>query len=250
MTYDKIYFASDFHLGSDYFEKSIERELKIVRWLDLIQKDASELFLLGDVFDFWFEYKNAIPKGFTRLFGKLAELSDCGLKIHYFTGNHDIWLLDYFQKEFKFTVYSKPVIIDILGKKFYLGHGDALGSGDFGGKFVNALMKNNFATWIFRKIHPDLGIPLGNYFSRLSGIKTKTVNTTLHGKGNECLINFSKSVLENNSVDFFIFGHHHQALDVKLSEKTRFINLGDWIHLNSYGVYDGISFELKFFEKE
>lgn len=246
----KIYFASDFHLGSDYIEKSTARELKIVRWLDLIQKDASELYLLGDVFEFWFEYKNAIPKGFTRLLGKLAELSDHGIKIHYFTGNHDIWLLDYFKKEMNFEIYFKPVTKEILGKIFFLGHGDALGPGDFGGKFVNALMKNKIATWVFRKIHPDMGIPLGKYFSGLSGIHTKTIQEPFHKEDSESLINFSKSVLKNHKVDFFIFGHRHLALDIPIGEKTRYINLGDWIHLNSYGVYDGITFELKYFEKE
>ena len=247
---NKIYFASDFHLGTDHFGNSLEREKRIVRWLDEIKNDAAELYLVGDIFEFWFEYKRAVPKGFVRLLGKLAEISDSGIPIHYFTGNHDIWLNTYFQEELNFNVYFEPITREINGLKFYIGHGDALGPGDFGGKFVNGIMKNSLAKWLFGKIHPDLGIRLGYYFSQKSGVQSKRNGQAYFGDDKEALVLHSKSILEKEHVDFFIFGHRHLALDMKLNETSRYVDLGDWITINSYGVLDGKNFELKYFEQE
>lgn len=162
----KIYFASDFHLGVPTYEKSLEREKKIVKWLDSIKADAEELYLMGDVFDFWFEYKTVAPRGYVRLLGKLAELSDAGIKLFYFTGNHDMWTFDYLKKELNATIYRKPIEQEYNGKKFYIGHGDGLGPGDHGYKFIKKIFASSISQWLFARLHPNFGIGLANYFSK------------------------------------------------------------------------------------
>ena len=171
---NKIYFISDFHLGVPDYERSLDREKKIVRWLEFIKTDAAELYLLGDVFDFWFEYKHAVPRGYVRLLGKLAELSDSGIKIHYFTGNHDMWVFDYIPKEIGATLYREPVIRTYGEKKFFIGHGDGLGPGDHGYKFIKKIFASKTCQWLFARFHPNFGTWLANYFSRKSRIATGT----------------------------------------------------------------------------
>jgi UDP-2,3-diacylglucosamine hydrolase len=244
----KIYFISDFHLGVPDYEKSLEREKKIVRWLEMVRKDAAEIYILGDIFDFWFEYKHAIPKGFIRLQGKLAELSDSGIKLHYFTGNHDMWVFDYFPKEIGMTLYRAPVQREINGKKFFIGHGDALGPGDHGYKFIKKVFANKFCQWLFARIHPNLGIGIANYFSRKSRYATGDYDEKYLGDDKEFLVVFANETLKKQYFDYFIFGHRHLALDINVGEKSRYVNLGDWIKYFTYGEFDGVSLELKKFE--
>ena len=245
---DKIYFISDFHLGIPDYEKSLEREKKIVRWLEMVRNDAAEIYILGDIFDFWFEYKHAVPKGFVRLQGKLAELADEGIRLHYFTGNHDMWVFDYLPKEIGMTLYRKPIQKEISGKKFYIGHGDALGPGDHGYKFVKKIFTSKICQWLFAWIHPNCGIALAQFWSRRSRIATGNYDEKYTGDANEFLVVFAKEILKKENFDFFIFGHRHLVIDMKVGEKSRYLNLGDWIRYFTYAEFDGENLGLKKFE--
>jgi len=240
----KIYFASDFHLGVPTYEKSLEREHKIVKWLDSIKADAEELYLLGDVFDFWFEYRTVVPRGYVRLLGKLAELSDSGIKIHYFIGNHDMWTFDYLEKELNVIIYRVPIEISYNGKAFYIGHGDGLGPGDHGYKFIKKVFASKVCQWLFARLHPNFGIGIANYFSKKSRIATGTTDEKFLGEEKEWLVIYSKEILAKKHFDYLIFGHRHLPLDIKI-DSSRYINLGDWIQYFTYGVFDGAEFELK-----
>lgn len=241
----KIYFASDFHLGVPNVEKSLEREKLIVRWLDDIKNDAQEIFLVGDIFDFWFEYKNAVPKGFVRLIGKLAELRDSGILITCFTGNHDIWMFGYFEKELNIPVYHHSIQREFNKKFFFIGHGDGLGPGDNGYKFIKKIFTNKFFQWLFRWIHPDWGIPVARYFSKSSRDANYEKTKTFLGEDKEWLIIYCREILRQHHHDYFIFGHRHLPMQIKLNEKSEYINLGDWIQYNTYAVFDGKNLELK-----
>jgi len=215
------------------------REKKFVSWLDTIKKDAEAIFLVGDIFDFWFEYSEVVPKGFTRTLGKLAEISDAGIPIHYFAGNHDMWLLDYFQKELNLTVYNKPKVFIINDKKFFVGHGDGLGPGDKSFKIMKKIFKNPFFNWCFRCVHPDLGIKIGKYLSNKNRLKSSLEDLRFNGNENEWLTKYCKEKLKNKHYDYFVFGHRHIPLEIKLSPNSTYINLGDWITHFSYAVFDG-----------
>jgi len=250
MTQKKIFFASDFHLGAPNYESSLEREKKIVRWLDSIKNEAEEIFLIGDVFDFWFEYKKVIPKGFVRLQGKIAELTDSGIPVHWFIGNHDMWIFDYIPKELGVKMYNTEITREFSGKKFLIGHGDGLGPGDRGYKFIKAVFRNKVCQWLFARFHPNFGIGLANFFSRKSRVATGTSDAKFYGEDKEMLIQYCKKRLETEKFDFFIFGHRHLPIDFNLPKNTRYINIGDWITYFSYGVFDGKTFELRYFEKK
>ncbi len=243
----KIYFISDFHLGVPDYQKSLEREHKIVRWLNTIKNDAQALYLMGDVFDYWFEYKNTVPKGFVRLLGKLAELADSGVAIYYFTGNHDMWVFDYLPQEIGLTIYRAPVQHEYNGFKFYLGHGDGLGPGDYGYKTIKKVFSNKFSQWLFARIHPNFGIGLMKYFSKTSRAATGGSDEKYLGDDKEWLIIHCKDVLKKEHYDFFIFGHRHLPIDIKLNEKSRYINLGEWINHQLFASFDGSKLEIKKF---
>jgi UDP-2,3-diacylglucosamine hydrolase len=245
---DKVYFISDFHLGVPNHEISLHREKQVVQWLNQIKNDASDIYFMGDVFDFWFEYKYVVPKGYVRLLGKIAEMADSGIKIHYFTGNHDMWCFDYFEKELGAQMYHKPVKKIFHNKVFYLGHGDGLGPGDSGYKVLKKIFRNPVCQWMFSIIHPDIGIGIANYFSKKSRLANSVADEKYLGEENEWLISYSKDCLkEDPTIDYFIFGHRHLPLDVQLNEKSRYINLGEWINHNSYAVFDGESLKLEYF---
>lgn len=243
----KIYFASDFHLGVPSFEKSLAREKRIVKWLDEIKHDAAEIYFMGDMFDFWFEYKYAAPKGFVRLLGKIAEITDSGIPVTFFTGNHDMWMFDYLPREIGVTIYKDPIEKEFNGKKFFLGHGDGLGPGDKGYKFIKKIFSNRFCQWLFARIHPNFGIGMANYWSRKSRLSNGPEDEKFTGEENEWLIVFAKEVLQTKHFDYFIFGHRHLPLDIKLAENSRYINLGEWVNYNTYAVFDGNTVELKKF---
>ncbi len=245
----KTYFISDFHLGVPNYESSLKRERLIVRWLDEIKLDAHEIYLMGDVFDFWFEYKTAVPKGFVRLLGKLAEISDSGIKIHYFTGNHDMWVFDYFEKELNICIHREPILKTIQGKVFYLGHGDGLGPGDYGYKIIKRIFSNSLCQWLFARLHPNFGIGLANFFSRSSRKANGPKDEIFMGEEKEWLYTYSRDMLiKNPEINYFIFGHRHLPLDLKISETARYINLGEWINYNTYAVFDGQETALKYYQ--
>jgi UDP-2,3-diacylglucosamine hydrolase len=244
----KIYFLSDFHLGAPDAAASLVREKKVVRFLDEIKADAKEIFIVGDLFDFWFEYKMVVPRGFTRILGKLAEITDAGIPIHFFVGNHDMWMKDYFQKELNIPVYFEPKEFEYSGKKFLVGHGDGLGPGDHGYKFIKKIFRNRVCQWMFGILPPQIGIGLANYFSRKSRAKTGTTEEKFLGEENEWLIIYSKEVLQKQHFDFFIFGHRHLPIDIKLNNDSQYINLGDWIKFFTYAVFDGEKVTLQTYE--
>ena len=242
----KIYFLSDFHLGAPDYESSLEREKRIVAFLDEIKNDAGEIYLLGDIFDFWFEYKSVVPKGFIRLLGKIAEITDAGIPVHFFTGNHDMWMFDYLSRELNVTIYKEPIIKDFNGKRFFIGHGDGLGPGDKGYKFIKLVFANPVCQWLFAWLHPNIGIGLARFWSGKSRVTTEM---KFQGEDKEFQIIYAKERLSKEHFDYFIFGHRHIPLDIKLNGNSRFINLGDWIINNSYAVFDGNDIELKYYQR-
>lgn len=244
---NKLYFASDFHLGAPDYTSSREREDRVVRWLDSIKTDASEIYLMGDVFDFWFEYSTVIPKGFIRLQGKLAELADSGIKIVFFHGNHDMWMFDYFTKELGITIISNELILEHSGKKFYLHHGDGLGPGDAKYKMVKKIFRSKVCQWVFARFHPKLGMTIAMAWSRHSRV-SNFVKEKYYGEENEWLVVYCKELLKKEHFDYLIFGHRHLPLDILIKPDSRYINLGEWINFNSYAVFNGTDMELKFFE--
>lgn len=244
----KIYFASDFHLGVPDYERSLEREKLVVRWLDEIRQDAKEIYLMGDIFDFWFEYRTVVPKGFVRLLGKLAEITDSGIPVYFFTGNHDMWMKGYFPKELGIPVFREPIRKEFYGKKFFLGHGDGLGPGDHGYKFIKKVFANPFCQWLFARFHPNFGMSVAHYWSRRSRIANGAKDEKFHGEQGEWLVTYAKEVLQKEHFDYFIFGHRHLPLDIKLSESSRYINLGEWVNYCSYAVFDGEKLELKYYK--
>jgi len=245
----KIYFASDFHLGVPTYEESLVREKKIVAWLDKVKQDAEEIYLLGDVFDFWFEYKHAIPKGFIRLQGKIAELTDSGIKIHWFLGNHDMWIFDYIPKELGVELHQSEIEKTYNGKLFYIGHGDGLGPGDNGYKFIKKVFRSKISQWFFARFHPNFGIGLANFWSRKSRKHTGDADAKFYGEDKEMLIQYCKQKVNDKSYSFFVFGHRHYPLDFKINDQSRYINTGDWITYFTYAVFDGDSMELKTFDQ-
>jgi UDP-2,3-diacylglucosamine hydrolase len=244
----KIYFLSDFHLGAPDYTSSLEREKKIVRFLDTIVPDAAAIFIVGDLFDFWYEYRTVVPKGYVRILGKMAAITDSGIPMYFFVGNHDMWMKGYFQKELNIPVYFEPKTFEFSGKKFYIGHGDGLGPGDHGYKFIKKIFRNPFCQWLFGILPPAFGVGLANYMSRSSRAATGQTDSTFFGEENEWLIAYCKEILQQQPFDYFIFGHRHLPIDFALPGNSRYINLGDWIRYDSYAVFDGNQLELKYYQ--
>ena len=241
----KVYFASDNHLGAPSFKDSLPREKKFVTWLDSIKKDAGAIFLLGDLFDFWFEYNTVVPKGFTRTLGKLAELTDSGIPITYFVGNHDLWMNGYFEEELNIPVYHNPQHYNINGVHFFIGHGDGLGPGDKGFKRMKKVFTNSFAKWLFKWLHPDLGVRLAQHLSINNKIISGDADAQFLGEDKEWLVQYCRRKLETKHYDHFIFGHRHLPMDIDLDGGARYTNLGDWISYFTYAVFDGTSLTLE-----
>lgn len=243
----KIYFSSDNHLGAPTAEESRPREVIFVKWLDEIKQDAAAIFLLGDLFDFWFEYKHVVPKGFVRVLGKLAEIRDSGIPVYFFVGNHDLWMRDYFEVELNISVFYQPKEFVFNNKKFLVGHGDGLGPGDKGYKRMKKVFKSPFSNWLYRWLHPDLGVPLAKYFS----VKNKAISgeedMEFLGEEKEWLIQYCRRKLETTHYDYFIFGHRHLPMEIDLDGKSTYINLGDWINHYTFAEFQGEQLKLKKF---
>ena len=244
----KIYFASDQHLGAPTPQFSFPREKKFVAWLDEVKGDAEAIFLLGDLFDFWFEYKTVVPKGFVRVLGKLAEIRDSGVPIYFFVGNHDLWMDDYFETELNIPVFHDLKEFEFNNKKFLIGHGDGKGPGDLGYKRMKKIFTNSFFKRLFRWIHPDLGVKFGQYLSVKNKLISGEEDVKFLGAENEWLVKYAQRRLETRHFDFFVFGHRHLPLEIQISKNSKYINLGDWIGYFTYGVFDGETFELKKFQ--
>ena len=247
-----IYFASDAHLGARFHQNPLALEKKLVRWLDRIKEDALAVYFLGDMFDYWYEYKYVVPKGFVRFLGKLAELSDAGVEIHFFIGNHDIWMFDYLTKEIGAIIHRDVLTVDLLGKRFFLGHGDEVDYRSKMFRFVRTLFRNKFCQWLYAGIHPrwTFGFALGwSLSSRKSGLKNES--SEYQGVSGEYLVQFAKTYLQTHpDINFFIFGHRHIMLDLMLSRSSRILVAGDWMQHFSYIVWDGEALFLEQFEME
>lgn len=245
----KVFFASDNHLGAPDSEASSPREKAFVQWLDSIAPEAAAVFLAGDLFDFWFEYKKVVPKGFTRTLGTLARLADRGIPVFYFVGNHDLWMNGYFEEELGIPVYHRPQEFKLGGKLFLIGHGDGLGPGDKGFKRMKKVFTNPLAKWLFRWLHPDLGVRLGQYFSVKNRLISGDEQTRFLGEENEWLVQYARRKLNERHYDYFVFGHRHLPLEINLGPQSDYVNLGDWIKYFSYGVFDGKNLRLEYFKK-
>ncbi|MBN2638958.1 MAG: UDP-2,3-diacylglucosamine diphosphatase [Bacteroidales bacterium] len=252
MQRSKLYFVSDFHLGIPDQASSLEREKLLVRWLDEVKEDAAEIFLMGDIFDFWFEYKSVVPKGYVRLLGKLAEITDSGVPVHVFRGNHDLWAFDYLQKEVGVQLYRRPLIREIFGKVFFLAHGDGLGPGDRFYKVLRRIFEFRPNQILFSWLHPDLGAGMGNYFSRRSRLAKMNYAISKEQRfenEKEILYHYAMEKAEEfPDVDFFVFGHRHIPLNMSLNDKASLIVLGDWISHFTYGVFENGKMEVKMYK--
>jgi UDP-2,3-diacylglucosamine hydrolase len=245
-----IYFASDFHLGSPDHAESRIREDRIVRWLTSIESTCSELFLMGDIFDFWFEYRTVVPKGYIRLQGKLASMSDAGIKIYFFKGNHDMWVEDYFTKEMGIQIVSDELVIERGGKSFYLHHGDGLGPGDGNYRILRSIFRNPVCRWLFSILPPTIGLGIATGWSSKSRIVNTRVEEVFIGEENEWLAVYSREVLAKQHYDYFIYGHRHLPMVIELGNNSQYYNIGEWFGFNSYAVFDGEELSLKYFERE
>lgn len=241
----KVYFASDQHLGAPTHEASFPREKKFVAWLDEIKEDAEAIFLLGDLFDFWFEYKTVVPKGFVRTLGKLAEIKDSGIPIYFFVGNHDMWMYDYFKKELNIPVFHKPQVFKINNKIFFIGHGDGLGPEDEGYKRMKKVFTYPLFKWLFRWLHPDLGVRLGQYMSVKNKVISGDEDAKYLGDEKEWLVQYCKRKLSQSHYDYFVFGHRHLPLEISLSTESKYVNLGDWIQYFTFGEFKENELHLK-----
>jgi UDP-2,3-diacylglucosamine hydrolase len=244
----KIYFLSDFHLGVPNHASSLEREKKIVAFLDKVKDSAAMIFVVGDLFDFWFEYRTVVPKGYVRILGKLAELTDNQIPVHFFVGNHDMWMSGYFEKELNIPVFFESKSYEFNGKKMLVGHGDGLGPGDHGYKFIKKVFRNPICQFLFGLLPPFFGISLANFFSKRSRIMTGVTDEQFLGEDKEWLVLYAKEKLKEEHFDFFVFGHRHLPIDLQLKSDSRYINLGDWIKYNSYAEFDGTTIHLKYYQ--
>jgi UDP-2,3-diacylglucosamine hydrolase len=247
LTKNKLYFASDFHLGAPNLAESHKRERLIITWLDKIKGDAKAIYLVGDIFDFWFEYKKVVPKGFVRLLGKLAELVDSGTKIHLFVGNHDLWMKDYLTSEIGITIHQRNIVIEESNKKLFIGHGDGLGEGDYLYKLLRRCFTSKICQWVFARLHPNLALSIAHTWSRSSRKSGKEAQFISNEK--EILFGYCQEQQALNPVDYYVFGHRHLPLELKVDERASYVNLGEWISYNSYAVFDNGKVELKTYKK-
>ena len=236
-----IYFISDAHLGSLAIKHGRTQERRLVRFLDDIKDKASAVYLLGDMFDFWYEYRHAVPKGYTRFLGKLSELTDMGVEVHYFTGNHDIWMYGYLEQECGVTIHTKPLTTELYGKIFYMAHGDGLGDDDRKFLFIRSVFHNKVCQRLFSSLHPRWGIAFGLEWAKRSRLKRPDGKEPPYmGENNEVLVRYTKDYMKTHpDIDYFLYGHRHIELDLMLSRKTRMMILGDWISQFTYAVFDG-----------
>ncbi len=229
---DKAYFASDFHLGAPNRELSLERERRIIAWLDFIMPNAQQVFLLGDIFDFWYEWKRAVPKGFVRFLAKLAELVESGTKLYFFTGNHDIWAYHYLADEIGAEIIRQPQLFEIQGKILYLGHGDGLGHHDRKYKIMKAFFTNRLLQWMFSNmLHPNFALWLGSKWSLSRNAYDRTPE--FHGE-KEWLVEHIREIMPKVNADYYIFGHRHCAVEYPLDNNVTYINTGVWFKSSPY----------------
>lgn len=240
----KIYFLSDFHLGAPNEVASRKRELEICQLLDSIKVSCQELYLVGDIFDFWFEYKQVVPRGFVRFLAKIAEFSDDGIPVKWFTGNHDMWIFDYIPNELGVELIRKPIDREYFGKSIYIGHGDGLGPGDYKYKVLKRFFASKFCQWMFARLHPNFGIGLANWSSYRSRNSNGESDRYFLGREKEWLLQYCKEEENKKHRDFYVFGHRHLPLKLMINEYSTYFNLGEWLHYKTFGILDPEGFQL------
>ena len=243
-----IYFISDAHLGSLLVRDPRAHEKKLVDWLNSIKSDATAIYLLGDMFEFWYEYRTVVPKGFVRFFGKLAELTDAGVEIHFFTGNHDIWTFGYLEKEAGLIIHREPLTVQLGSKRFFLAHGDGLHAEEKGFQIIRKIFHSTLAQKLFRYVPAQWGQTFGYNWSKNNRKKIMHLDSKFKGEENESLVVFAKKYVQTHNVDFMIFGHRHIALDLQIKDQKRVVILGDFVNIFSYGVFDGENFQLEYMD--
>ncbi len=240
-TRQNVYFLSDAHLGSLAIPHARTQERRLVSFLDKVKHKAAAVYLLGDIFDFWYEYRTVVPKGYTRLLGKISELTDSGVEVHYFTGNHDLWQTDYLEKECGVTLHRHNEVAEICGKVFFLAHGDGLGTEERCFRVLRAVFHNRLCQRLFSALHPRWGVAFGLEWARRSRLKREDgKEPPYQGEDKEELVRFAKAYMATHpEINFFVFGHRHIELDLMLARQTRVVLLGDWISQFTYAVFDG-----------
>ncbi len=248
----KIYFASDVHLGAPYIKDHRVHENRFVHWLDSIKHDAEAIYLVGDIFDFWWEYRKVVPRGFVRTLGKIAELTDSGIPVHFFIGNHDIWTWDYLSSETGMIVHKEPMEITLHGKRFFITHGDGLGDPSKAFRIVRKAFHSPILQKLFAAIvPPSWAIALGQKWSHSSRESEENVRLANYlGEDNEHLVQYAKQVLTREHFDYFVFGHRHIVLDLMIQKNSHVVILGDWIGKFSYGVLENTGqFYIDYYEE-
>lgn len=220
----------------------MEREKKVVSWLNAVKSDAREIWLLGDVFDFWWEYRQVVPRGFTRFLGTVSSITDAGIPVHFFTGNHDMWVTDYLSSECGMVIHTSPLTTEFNGKKFHLAHGEGLGTNDKGYKILLSVFRNKPLRALYSSLHPTIGMGIGHKWS-LNSRLAKGIRKDYLGEEKEDLVRYARSVMQDEKIDYFIFGHRHLGMMIELTDGERILFLGDWISSGSYGVWDGTGLE-------
>jgi UDP-2,3-diacylglucosamine hydrolase len=243
-TSGSIYFASDFHLGLPAGSDPRDREKKVIKWLESITADAKEIYLIGDIFDFWWEYKRVVPKGFTRFLGTLGKITDSGVPVHFFTGNHDMWVGDYFVKECGMIMHTEPLFLTLNNNRFLLAHGEGLGTNSIGYRILLSIFRNKTLRFLYAGMHPNIGMKIGLRWS-LNSRLGKGISKEFLGEEKEDLIKYAKNILQSEQIDYFIFGHRHLAMTYRISELSEVFFLGDWIKHGSYIEWTGEKLILK-----
>ena len=249
--HDKTFFITDSHLGSG--ADSRKRECDMVQWLTAIEPEARTVIMLGDIFDFWFTYKYAVPRGYVRLLGKMAQMVDSGIEFHFFIGNHDMWLFDYLEKEIGVTMHTEPEEMVIDGKHFLMGHGDGMDNGDRHYNFLKRVFRSRLNQWLFAGIHPNIGFPLANRWSANSRRKHSLLANSYLGDDKEAIFQYCTRRQKENIAaelppyDFFLFGHRHTPVCRPIGD-AMYVNVGNWIENRDYAVFNGKKLELLKFE--
>lgn len=246
----KIYFLSDSHLGVPNPELSRYREKQMVKWFDAHSSSAEAIYLLGDIFDFWFEYKKVVPKGFVRLFGKIATITDQGVPVHFFSGNHDMWVFDYFENELGVIIHKQPIVTTLFDKRFMIGHGDGLGPGDHAYKFMKRVFSCKVCQKLFSFLHPGFGVGLAQYFSQKSRIANNRKPELFKGEDRELLVHYCKEIIKTQHIDYFVFGHRHLPLKIEIQPGTYYINTGEWLKEFSFASFDGKTMALNHYKPD
>jgi UDP-2,3-diacylglucosamine hydrolase len=233
------YFISDLHLGARSTADRLAGERRVVSFLKSIKPTAKRLYLLGDVLDYWFEYRTVVPRGYVRFFGALAELADAGVEITWFIGNHDIWIFDYLPSEIGLRVVDGSEVADIDGRRFFLAHGDGLGKLKPGFRLIRSVFRNRVCQRLFAAVHPRWTVPLAMKWSA-SSRRAGGDGPAVSMGDNEPYVAATRLILDADpSIDFFILGHRHVLMDREIADGARLIILGDWIYHFSYAVWDG-----------